>query len=188
MERQYRIIANAMAAKVDVFICETMSCSLEAVQAAKAASETGKPVWVSFCLRDDAEGRLLGGESLQEAMQALNGIKLSAVFFNCCLPEAIEMAIPIVRRYTDAAIGAMPNCFAPLPSDWTLESKGFRTLRVDMSTMDFAGYARGWADQGVTYLGGCCGIGPEHIQAIHQDLKEGNFTCDGDGPTHPRKS
>lgn len=56
-----------------------------------------------------------------------------------------------------------------------------------MRAVDFAGYARGWADQGVQYLGGCCGTGPEHIQAIQQDLKEGNFTCDGDGPALPRR-
>jgi S-methylmethionine-dependent homocysteine/selenocysteine methylase len=29
-------------------------------------------------------------------------------------------------------------------------------------------YARKWRAQGATILGGCCGIGPEHIRALKE--------------------
>jgi len=48
--RQYRLIAAAIAPYSDVLLCETMSTAQEALAAATAASETGKPLWVSWAL------------------------------------------------------------------------------------------------------------------------------------------
>jgi methionine synthase I (cobalamin-dependent) len=42
---------------------------------------------------------------------------------------------------------------------------------VDVMTPDaFVAHAMGWLRQGVQALGGCCGLGPEHIRLLRDRL------------------
>ena len=75
----YRLLAGYMAPYVDLFVCETMTCSAEAEAAAKAALEVGRPVWVAFTL-DDASARLRGGETLEQALSS--GEMVAAMTWN----------------------------------------------------------------------------------------------------------
>ncbi len=49
-EALYREQAGFLAPHVDFFICETLSCILEARAAVNAALATGKPVWLSWSI------------------------------------------------------------------------------------------------------------------------------------------
>ena len=40
-----------------------------------------------------------------------------------------------------------------------------------VSVADFVAAARGWIDQGVTVVGGCCGITPDHIAGLAAELR-----------------
>jgi len=158
---------------IDIILCETMSSKEEAYAAAKAAGKSGKKVWVSWTLRDDLSGLLRSGDTVQEAFDILQDLEVpvSGYLFNCCVPESIEQALPILMKLTDKPVGAMPNCFVPIPTDWTLNGpQGFRETREDMRPMDYAGYTRGWIEKGAKIVGGCCGIGPGHIQVMADDL------------------
>jgi len=162
---------------IDIILCETMSSKEEAYAAASAASKSSKKVWVSWTLRDDLSGRLRSGDTVTEAYEKIEGLPVSAFLFNCCVPEAIEIALPVLMQLTTKPVGAMPNCFAPLPTDWTLNGiHGFREIRQDMRPIDYAGYMRGWVDKGASIVGGCCGIGPGHIQVMADDLRDKNVT------------
>jgi len=161
---------------LDIIVCETMSSKMEARAAAKAAKESGfkGEVWVSWTLNDDLSCTLRSGETVLEAYNAVEDLDVQAYLFNCCVPESIEHALPILLSLTDKPVGAMPNCFAPIPTDWRLSGPhGFRSLREDMQPMDYAGYMRGWIDRGASIVGGCCGIGPGHIQILVKDLDHG---------------
>jgi len=37
-----------------------------------------------------------------------------------------------------------------------------------ISPDDYVAKARAWVDEGAQIIGGCCGIGPEHIRALAQ--------------------
>lgn len=156
---------------IDIIVCETMSSKEEAYAAAKAATQSGRIVWVAWTLRDDLSGRLRSGDTVEEAFDFIKDFDVSAYLFNCCVPEAIEQSLPTLLRLTDKPVGAMPNCFAPIPTDWTLSGPhGFNTMREDMRPMDYVGYMRGWVDKGASIVGGCCGIGPGHIQVLTADV------------------
>lgn len=175
MEAQYNHLVKIYAKYADILLCETMSSKEEAYAAAKAACSTGKEVWVSWTLKDDLSALLRSGDTVPEAFNMLQEFDkdIGAYLFNCSVPEAIEQALPILLKLTDKPVGAMPNCFAPIPTDWTLSgSHGFREIRADMRPIDYAGYMRGWVDKGASIVGGCCGIGPGHIQLMVEDLKD----------------
>ena len=72
-------------------------------------------------------------------------------------------ALAILRRYWDGPVGVYPNSgrFAP-PSGWDNDAACAPT--------EFVEQAMQW--RGIAFLGGCCGIGPDHIAALAKALKE----------------
>merc|ERR1719240_231681 len=59
----YRQHVEIMAPYVDLFLCETMSTGTEAWAAVSEATKSGKPVWVSWTIKDDVSGLLRSGET-----------------------------------------------------------------------------------------------------------------------------
>lgn len=165
-EPVYREQAEILAEYVDMFICETMSKSDEAVAAARAAVSTGKPVWVSFNLHPSRHGYLRSGESIAEGVAALDGVPVTGFLANCCMPELIEAGMPALMKTGAAFVGGYANTFLPTPDDWTLEENDLHNLREDLEPPAYLGFVEAWLSQGATVVGGCCGTRPAHIRAI----------------------
>jgi S-methylmethionine-dependent homocysteine/selenocysteine methylase len=169
MLEEYGEIAGHLAPGVDLFLCETMSSAAEAAAAARAAMPHGKPIWVSWTLRDEGDGLLRSGETVRTALDALYGIPVEAVLFNCCDAGAITEALPRLRGLTDLRIGAYANAFIPIARDWKRRGNNLRDLR-DLSPEDYADFVAQWRAAGADIVGGCCGIGPAHIARLRADL------------------
>ncbi|MFO0997724.1 MAG: homocysteine S-methyltransferase family protein [Alphaproteobacteria bacterium] len=172
MRPVYDEIAGTLAPGVDLFICESMTTGIEARTAAEAAAATGKPVWVSYILMDSGSNRIRSGETIGEAIKALDGIAIEAVLFNCCSPEAIGAALPELKRSTKARCGGYANAFRPIPDEYRRERDGRRSFRDDVDPPSYARAVRSWLASGAEIVGGCCGTGPAHIRAIAQVLDE----------------
>ncbi len=70
------------------------------------------------------------------------------------IPEAVE----ILRRYWSGPIGVYPESGYFAMPDWHF---------VDIiEPADLLGHARSWVASGVRAVGGCCGLGPEHVAAL----------------------
>ncbi len=163
---------------VDLWLIETQSSTREALTAAAAVSATGHPVYISYTLRDE-EGRtgppeLRSGENVADAVDATLARKVAAVLFNCSQPEAMTAAVAAARRVIDAAalsdvgLGVYANAFTPEPpSDEPYA--GISELRTDLDPASYLRWIRTWTAAGATIVGGCCGIGPDHIAAISRD-------------------
>jgi S-methylmethionine-dependent homocysteine/selenocysteine methylase len=174
IEPLYRRIASALAPGVDLFLCETMSSAAEARSAVRAAMEFGKPVWVAWTLCDEATGRLRSGERPVEAVAALDGLPVEAFLFNCCTPEAVSAALPALRAATAQTAGAYANALAGFKSDYVMGQQGGEggetPARQDLGPAAYARFAQAWHDMGAEILGGCCGIGPDHIAELRRRL------------------
>ena len=166
----YGHIAGRLARGVDLLICETMSSADEALGAARGAATTGLPIWVAWSLDDAANGRLRSGETVTDALAALDGVAVEAYLFNCCMPEAVTRALPELRAATSARVGAYANAFVPLPADYVMGAEGGHPIRGDMSPATYTDLARGWRAAGADIIGGCCGIGPDYIAALRAAL------------------
>ncbi|MEQ8701894.1 MAG: homocysteine S-methyltransferase family protein [Bauldia litoralis] len=167
IEPLYREQAEVLAPHVDLFICETMSSIAEARAAASGAAATGKPVWVAWTLDDDT-ARLRSGETVEEAIAALDDLPIDAFLANCCAPESIARAMPaFVRTAGDRPAGGYANGFAAIPADWTVETGVDRLgARADLDPAAYADHAARWIAEGARIVGGCCRIGPDHIAAL----------------------
>lgn len=166
---EYRRLVELQAPHVDMFLCETMSTGEEALSAAKAASETGKPVWVAWSLEDKAP-RLRSGETIEEAAAMLERAGVSAVLANCCSPESIGKAIGDLVA-TGLPCGGYANAFTFIPLTYTPgNTRQQLETRQDLSPEVYARHALGWVDQGASIVGGCCEVGPRHIAALRDAL------------------
>jgi S-methylmethionine-dependent homocysteine/selenocysteine methylase len=171
IEGLYDEQAKLMAPHVDFFLCETMSSAVEGRAAARAACQTGKPVWVAWTLHEDRSGNLRSGESVADAVAALKGLPVSGFLANCCAPESIHNAMPQLLATKTEWVGGYANTFAPVPQDWTLggakETDGLLDLRTELDPESYAAHAADWLAAGATVVGGCCGTRPAHIEKMH---------------------
>lgn len=166
IEALYQEQAELLAPHVDLLLCETMSSATEGQAAARAACRTGKPVWVAWTLHEDRSGNLRSGETVAEAVAALQGLPVSGFLANCCAPESITKVIPRLTESRAEYIGGYANTFAPIPQDWTLDGEkdtdGLLTLRSDLDPESYSAHVADWLAAGATVVGGCCGTRPSH--------------------------
>jgi S-methylmethionine-dependent homocysteine/selenocysteine methylase len=166
-EALYREQAEFLAPHVDLFICETLSCLVEARAAVTAATSTGKPVWLSWSIEDSGAANLRSGESIRAAWDDIAGSGVSAVLLNCSPPEAIGKVLPELILICDLPVGAYANAFTPIPDKWDFHGdESIPPSRTDITPGVYAEHAAGWLAAGARIIGGCCEVGPAHIAQL----------------------
>jgi S-methylmethionine-dependent homocysteine/selenocysteine methylase len=169
IEPLYREQAKLLAPHVDLILCETMSSVDEAVAAVTGASVAGKPVWVSWTLADEGAPVLRSGEAITQAVNALDGLDVSAMLLNCSPPEALSRGIPLLRSQTELPVGAYGNAFTPIPPMWEHNhDDDLPPARTDLDPLTYARQAQLWLENGATIIGGCCEVGPHHIAKLRR--------------------
>ncbi|MCU4316387.1 homocysteine S-methyltransferase family protein [Acinetobacter bereziniae] len=169
-------IIEALSPDVDFWLAETQSCLAEVRTIHELLPKDDREFWVSFTLQDEkalTEAKLRSGENIQQVAQLLLEIRANAVLFNCCQPEVILSAIEEIRRLLPSSIeiGAYANAFPPQNSDATAND-GLDEVRQDLDPDAYLKFAKQWQQAGASMIGGCCGIGPEHIQKLSQFFQE----------------
>jgi S-methylmethionine-dependent homocysteine/selenocysteine methylase len=168
-EALYSEQAEFLAPHVDFFICETLSCLLEARAAVTAATSTGKPVWLSWSIEDSGVANLRSGEPIADAWQDIAGTGISAVLLNCSPPEAISKVLPELVSMCDLPVGAYANAFTPIPEKWDFHGDAsIPPSRTDVTPQAYADHAAQWLAAGARIIGGCCEVGPAHIAQLHR--------------------
>ncbi|WP_237153805.1 homocysteine S-methyltransferase family protein [Oryzibacter oryziterrae] len=168
------VLVEGLAPHVDLWLAETQSSLAEIRAARQATAHTAKPFWTSFTLKDDypadlpADQRipqLRSGETVAEAVTVARDLGVSAVLFNCSQPEVMEAAVKAARAALGDAtfpIGVYANGFPPQGEEETAND-GITPIRADLTPEKYGRFAAAWIAAGATMVGGCCGIGPEHI-------------------------
>lgn len=162
-EDQATILAEAGA---DLIILEMMRDVEYTLIALRAAMKTRLPVWVGFSLDlETGNQQMLWGK---ETMTLADGIKavadegISMITIMHSLTEMISPALPMLKENWTGPFGVYAHSGEFIMPNWQF---------VDMITPeDYAAEARAWVDMGAQVVGGCCGIGPEHIRRLKADL------------------
>jgi S-methylmethionine-dependent homocysteine/selenocysteine methylase len=166
-------LTAALRPFVDHWQAETMSCIEEAELVHELVAGDGHPLWLSFTLDDAATGapRLRSGQSVAAAVATTLRLRAAALLFNCSQPEAMAGAVAAAREHLEGPgsasvrIGVYANAFPP--QDASAEANAnLHDIRPDLDPDTYVGFARAWIARGASIVGGCCGIGPEHIEAL----------------------
>ena len=154
---------------IDFWLAETMSSIIEAHTIIEATDKSNKDLWLSFSLKDrlgaDEPIQLRSGELLIDAIEMIKGSPVKALLFNCSQPEEMSDAFDIIQQSgLSIPYGAYANNFEKVKS----ANENLSTLRNDITSNDYLSFAKQWQRQGATIIGGCCGIGPDHIAQLTQ--------------------
>ena len=171
MKDEYELLIDrAIYNHADILLGETLSQAREARMIAKIAQKTTIPLWISFTV--DESGNLRSGESLMETATELLNLGVKALLVNCSTMQNIHKSMSIYQTLaasSDFQYGAYSNRYNEIRKDYKLELKS-TTLKEDLSPEMYTEAVKSWVEKGATIVGGCCGIGPEYIHHICQNL------------------
>ena len=178
------ILIAGLAPHVDLWLAETQGSIAEAAALHAALAGDKRPFWVSFTLEDDdasAAPCLRSHEPVAQAVRAALDWNAAAILFNCSQPEVMAPALAVAAEAIVGAkaapmLGVYANAFPPQPKDAEANA-GLSDIRADLTPPRYLQFVDEWRRAGAAIVGGCCGIGPEHIQAIRAAL--GNRSGEG---------
>jgi len=167
-------LVAGLAGSVDHWLAETLSAVAEAELVREVLGDDPKPLWLSFTLNDSSavagKPKLRSGEPVAAAVSAALRLRASAILFNCSQPEVMGDAVA-GSAGAGIQIGVYANAFPPQPPDAKANSS-FTEIREDLTPAGYLTWARDWVRRGAVIVGGCCGIGPEHIRNLSQKFKK----------------
>jgi S-methylmethionine-dependent homocysteine/selenocysteine methylase len=159
------VLIEGLSPFADIWLAETLSTLDEAELVGDMLAGDDRPLWLSFTLNDEGPALLRSGEGIEAAVA-------KALLFNCSAPEVMEDAVQKAKAALGDAsveIGVYANGFAH--TEETVEANGgLRKIRADLDPPRYLDWAKKWVGSGATMVGGCCGIGPDHIRALSDGL------------------
>lgn len=163
----YREQADCLAeGGVDLLLMEMMMDDEHSCYALEAALATGLPVWVGFSCRiaDDGETVLMysrrGGDfRFDDVLPKVMAIGGSAAGVMHSTIADTGPSLDVLKAHWSGPAMAYPES----GEEFTMPIWNFGDIA---SPDDFAATMATWVDKGVQIIGGCCGLGPDHIRTI----------------------
>ena len=161
-ERRINLLDSSSA---DLLAIETVPSFQEARVLTELLSHTKTPAWISFSCIDGKH--LCDGTPISEACLFLNSVEqVFAIGANCTAPKHTSSLIREIKTHAPSKrIIVYPNSgevFNSVDKSWT----GISDPKA------YAPQAIQWINEGADIIGGCCRIGPEHIQEIASGIEK----------------
>jgi len=147
----------------DLILLEMMYYPERIVPAFEAALATGLPVWAGFSARRAEDGRLLSYAPerdipFEELVAVLDDYDVAAAGVMHTPSHLVADALVILRGiYAGPSLAYPDSGFFRMP-EWQFEEV--------IPPGEFLRHASDWVADGVQIVGGCCGLSPEHIDAL----------------------
>ena len=179
LRSNYQELAKILADNgVDLILLEMLAANVEdTIPAVEAATATGLPVWVglSSVMDRGSDQVMLGIEESQEhserasthesfagAVEKIMAVGGSAQLVMHSDLKATKPAVQVMKEHYEGVLGAYPNAGYWMRPNWAF---------VDQVTPDeYLAEAKQWVGLGAQIVGGCCGIGPDHIKVLRDGL------------------
>ena len=162
---QAGLLAKAGVDLIALEMCEQTAFSVAAID---AVLETGLPLWIGASAQTYKDSRALSVftykdmdfESLIQVIARYPAMTMNVM--HTPIPD-VDKALAVVKRHWPGPVGIYPESGYFAMPNWRF---------VDVIEPDeLAKTARTWIDNGVRMVGGCCGLGPEHIAALRNILR-----------------
>ena len=162
-----RKVENLARAGVDLLMMEMMRDVDYSVYATETAIATGLPVWVGISVERGHGNKLVGfgreDQLLDDVAARLAKTRPAVMSIMHTSANDTDEALDILAKYWHGPIGVYPECGYFKSPEWQF---------VDVITpQDLVGKAHEWRKKRASILGGCCGIGPDHIAALAKEFK-----------------
>ena len=152
-------------AGVDLIALELMRDLESTRYALEAAATTGLQIWLGLSCKRNEDGTLVLWEEQDTLAEALEELPLQDVSLISIMHTQTEETVPalrVVKKHWNGPVGAYPHYGEFIMPNWQFIDK--------ISPEEFAYEAQQWLEVGAQVVGGCCGIGPEHIRELKGQL------------------
>jgi len=172
-ESTIRLLARLFAHEPpDLILLETLTVVRPSLFATvQALLDTGLPVWLSFrrCRHGlcSVYGQHWGGpegDSFGRAAARFEQMGIDALMINCIPPDHVDGMLSYLRDFTDLPLGVYPNLGYYTDEGWRFEP--------GVGSAEYAAMALRWRTEGAQIVGGCCGVGPDHVAAAREQLAQ----------------
>ncbi len=148
---------------VDLIALEMCHSEVGSPLAIQAALDTGLPVWLGLsCKKHPDTGRLVTFDApfmdFEDLVAKLAGYDISLINVMHSSIEDTAKGLAVVKRHWSGPIGAYPESGYFIMPNWQF----VEIIAPD----DLVREAQTWVSGGVQVLGGCCGLGPQHVSAL----------------------
>jgi homocysteine S-methyltransferase len=159
---QAELLAEAGVDLIALEMCEQIEFS---VAVTEAALGVGLPIWIGMSAKTHKgcsslsvfDYEELDFESLVKGLAGFPAMMMNIM--HTPIPD-IDRAMEIVAKYWNGPVGVYPESGYFTMPNWQF----IDVIEPD----DLAESAQSWVDNGVRMVGGCCGLGPEHILKLRQ--------------------
>ena len=161
-KEQAEVLAEAGVDIIALEMCERVELS-EAV--AEAVTGINLPVWIGVSASRRKDDSILSAFSYSDRdFETLVRVlsKFPALLMNVMHTAVTDVgeAMSIVRKYWEGPIGIYPESGYFSMPNWNF-------VEI-IDPVDLAIQAEEWVKDGARLIGGCCGLGPEHIQQLNE--------------------
>jgi S-methylmethionine-dependent homocysteine/selenocysteine methylase len=161
-KEQAEVLADAGVDIIALEMCERVELSEAVVE---AVTGVNLPVWIGVSAgrrKDDSSLSAFSysDRDFETLVRVLS--KFSALLMNVMHTAVTDVseAMRIVRKYWKGPIGIYPESGYFSMPNWNF-------VEI-IDPVDLVFQAEEWVKDGVRLIGGCCGLGPEHIQQLNE--------------------
>ncbi|XPV68269.1 MAG: methionine synthase [Halarcobacter sp.] len=167
MYEGYKEVANGLAdGGCDIFLLETCQDPLQIKAALHALNDTHPEIPVMVSVTIELSGTMLIGTDAMTIAAILNPFNILSLGFNCGTgPKQVHKHVKTLSEVCRFPISVHANAGLP-------QNKGGVTY-YPMQAKEFTQLQKSFLDiNGVSFLGGCCGTTPDHIEALANEVKD----------------
>ena len=164
---------------VDLLLLEMLATDIDRVQTAvRLAAETDLPSWLSVtCMIEDGSSEVYYGDreaysqrafrvddaTFSEAVERIVDVEgFSALLVFHSQVESTAAGLQELKPHWKGTTGAYANSGYWVRPNWQY---------IEMiSPADHLRYAREWVEMGAQIIGGCCGVGLQHVELLREGL------------------
>ena len=160
---QASIMSDAGA---ELIMLEMMSKMEPMLAVLDGVQRCGLPVWAGLSCKLDSEGvprlydgdQTIGEQTLADAIDVLKGRNVPLLNIMHTEVSYIDACLNVVEDMWPGLVGVYAHSGNYIDGKWIFNSV--------INPEDYAVAAEGWHRRGVRLIGGCCGVGPDHIDAL----------------------
>ncbi len=178
-------IGLLVEAGVDLLLLEMLATSVDRVQASiRFASEADMPAWLSLtCMIEDGSAEVMYGDREAFSQRAA---RVDDITFEGAVAKISEVKGPTALLVFHSQVESTGPGLQATKSGWSGTTGAYANSGywvrpnwqyIEMiSPADYLRYAREWVGLGAQIIGGCCGVGLQHVELLREGLPDSIHT------------
>ena len=158
---QAQIMRDAGA---DFIMLEMMIDIEQMITTIEAAKSSGLPIWVGLTCEPNKSNEmcLRDGDRLETVINVIKPYNPDVISIMHTEVEFVDQCLEILQSQWSGLIGVYAHSGKSVNGEWTFNNV--------ISAQEYCEYSAKWKHQGVSFIGGCCGVHTEHINLMNKKL------------------